>query len=137
VGVGAVVGVLQGVGVGVAGPRALPATQLKAAQQLPPSGLLQRHLLSEQGSSNRIKIQTSAETSMDERQNIHTETSVVRKEKYSCRDIYCQNKESSYRIRIQKAEVETSVDIRQNMQRHKDKDIYGYKAEHSCRDIYC
>ncbi len=49
VGVGAVVGVLQGVGVGVAGPRTLPPTQLKAAQQLPPSGLLQRHLLSEQG----------------------------------------------------------------------------------------
>ncbi len=48
VGVGAVVGVLQGVGVGMAGPRALPPTQLKAAQQLPPSGLLHRHLLSEQ-----------------------------------------------------------------------------------------
>ena len=46
-GVGAVVGVLQGEGVRVPGARALASSALQATQQLPPSGLLQRHLSSE------------------------------------------------------------------------------------------
>jgi hypothetical protein len=46
VGVGAVVGVLEGEGFGVAGSAPLPPTLLDTTQQLPPSGLLQPHLSS-------------------------------------------------------------------------------------------
>ncbi len=108
VGVGAVVGVLQGVGVGVAGPRALPPTQLKAAQQLPPSGLLQRHLLSKQ----RRLLQRHLLS--EQRQD-------------SFRDIYCQKRD--------KTPAETSIVRKETrlLQRH----LLSEQRQDSCRDISC